>query len=194
MTHEPATPSGAGSGPDDLRTLLVARARDLAAPRAEAVVARPALLVLHAGSLRCAVAAHRVREVLAPAVVSGLPRRGHDLVGLRATRRGAVPVADLCRLAGEPALDPGRAQVVVLDADEPLGLLAEAVELVEQPDGEAGVAAPVPVAIPGTVGADGVVRLDVDALLADSRLRVPRPASPDDTDPRDPQGAPWTSS
>lgn len=178
---------------DTLQALLEARARELAAPRREAVVERPTELLLHAGSLRCAVPAGRVREVLAPGEVTALPRRGHELVGLRASRRGAVPLADLCRLAGEPALDPAGSHVVVLDGDEPIGLVAEAVaaaEATERPDRATPTTS---LRIPGTVRADGVLALDVDALLTDPRLRAGRPAPAPDPRPRAPQGAPWTS-
>jgi len=172
------------TNPEAVQALLEQRARALAEPLPEVAAPRSIQILLQAGSGRVAVPGTKVREVLPPGGVMPLPRRDSALVGLRSTRHGPVAVADLAVLAGEAPLDPRTAVVVVLVGDDPIGLLAAAADVDESPPSDATTPSP-GAPLPGAVRPDGVLVLDVDALLDDRRLRAPAPAgSPD------PQGGP----
>ena len=92
---------------------------------------------------------------------------------------------------------------MVLDAEEPLGVLVDAAEVVVGGVPRSAATSdlvPSVARLPGTVGAGGLIELDIDALLADPRLRVavarrrPRPLASEQLVPRppalDPDGGP----
>lgn len=159
---------------DETRAVLLRRARRLAEPqRSVAPPAADQAVHLEVNGRRFLVPSWRVREILPPGPVATIPGRAHELRGVRATRSGAVVLADLSALSGHGNVAaPESCLVVVLDAPEPLGLLADRAVTAEPAEG-----AFIPSdtsALAGRVTADGVLALDVDALLGDPRLRATR--------------------
>ena len=128
-----------------------------------------------------ALDAATVMQVIPTRGLCRLPAGGAGLVALTVVGGEAVPVADLAMLLGLGEAAHHRPFTVVLDGDDPVGLLVE--EAIEVgPIHEDDV-----LPFPGdrdTVGRlqrglapDDVVMLDAQALLADHRLVVPRPST-----------------
>lgn len=128
-------------------------------------------IVLHIGEARVAVPLHRVRTVAAPGPVAGLPRAGHLLVGARLVGGEMIAVADLGPVLGTPSDAPAASRsVVVLDSeDAPLGVAADVVSNVEV-DADIATGDASASALVSGVTSDGVLLLDVDAVLADRRF------------------------
>lgn len=151
--------------------ILRARAQVLARPStADDRDSAPAI-VLHIGTARVAVPVHRVRIVAAPGPVAAIPRSGHLLVGARLVGGEVIALADLGPVLGSQSDSPTASRtVVVLDsAAAPLGIVADHVANIEV-DAEIATGDTSPSGFVAGVTGDGVVLLDVDAVLADPRF------------------------
>lgn len=167
------TPTSARALPDaDARAVLERRARHLAEPKVAESHARDQAVRLEVSGRWYSVPSSLVREVLAPGPVAGLPGRGHALQGVRSAGSGVVVLADLSALSTQVGVsDPDECFVVVIDGTAPLGLLADRVTMADST--EQPPATPRTGGFTGGMTPDGVVLVDVEALLADARLSVP---------------------
>jgi chemotaxis signal transduction protein len=167
-------PTGAVRGEHE--DLLRRRAAALAAPSAATGErSLEEVVLLRVGERSFSVPADRVREILPPGPLTGIPQGDHLLVGIRASRGGAVAVSDVTALvAGDGVADPATCLCVVLDGPDPLGILADGATALER-DAAAVRLEPDDGAL-ASVAPDGVISLDVDAVLAHPRLRIEAPA------------------
>jgi chemotaxis signal transduction protein len=175
-----AAPSG------EAETILRSRADDLARVPTAGADGSTASVILDLGGPRVAVPVHRVRSVAGPGPVAEVPLAGHLLVGARILGGEVVAVADLGPALGSPSDAPAATRwVVVLDAGgAPLGVLADRISSMDV-DLEAAADIGSSNSLVRRVTADGVLVLDVDAVLADARFtasagadRAPSPPPP----------------
>lgn len=178
MTTSPDTPERSA---DDVDEVLQARARALAVPRsAQAADERSAELHLVAriGDRTVAIPAARARHVVPSTPLARLVECGTAISGLAAVHGDLVPIADvsaLLQLGGDDGPTQGSHFVVVDDEGSRIGLVVdEVVELRSLHPGD--VAADSSGTRSGSitgVAPGGVYVLDLDGLLADSRLWPP---------------------
>lgn len=157
--------------------VLRARAQALAVPQVGVLEdERDPLLVFAVGDARVGIARARVREVLPPGPVAGLPAEAGAVIGLRATRRDLLPVIEATAVVGAGTLPPPhRCHVVALDGAEPLGVLVEAVlGLVPAP--ATLLTATTSNGFTLGVTTDHLVVLDADGVLDAHRFAVRRTA------------------
>lgn len=176
----PRNPTGPEAGPEvDVARVLAERARLLAEPGEERAPVGESHLLAAAGGAKVALPTARARNVVAARPLSRLPGSGAAIIGLAAVQGGLVPVVDLSLLiagAGGGAAAYGQL-LLIDDRASRLGLRVDRVEgLISLGDAEHGARSAEPSTTPGLVARvapGGVLVLDLDALLADPRLRAP---------------------
>jgi purine-binding chemotaxis protein CheW len=157
------------------------------------LLARPALdhgqsgtdhLVLTVAEMRLAVPLTALRRTAAPGAVTRLPGLPPELPAVREVGGELLCLADTASLIGSAgSREPAEQHVVVLEDENPLGLLVdEVLDLVGLETSELHPVTPVGAAEPSLlagVTANGTLVLDIAALLADPRLHL-SPGSTDD--------------
>lgn len=155
--------------------VLEQRARALSRPTTQEFRTGRDHMVTVIGAQRVAVPVTAVREVLAPAPVTRLPRTPPELPGVRAVRGEVLCLADTAAVLG---LSHDRAQeeqhVVVLLGEAPLGLLVDEIaELTTIDEAEMGRPPATGSSFANLLTAvtrSGTLLLDPSAVLADPRL------------------------
>ena len=183
--HDGATASPAAT------RIFERRAQDLARPTHAAIPAGDLHLIARVGSQRVAVPITSLRSVAPVPPITRLSMEGELLTGLIALAGEVVEVVDLARLLGiHSSNEPDRLIMVVQDGDASLALTVDGVDgqeallpyLIDRIDlSDAERLAPASIATP--VGRDGLLALDVSALLADPRLSPPGARSADGGSP-----------
>jgi chemotaxis signal transduction protein len=165
--------------------VLEARARALAQPPSAPADDAGELLVFTVGDTRLGVPLDRVREVLPPGPTTLLPGGPHALAGVRVVHGQLVVVANPGPVLGVEERRPpsSRFAVVLEDRWAPVGLLADAIDGVVREDPAARPAGGA--GFVESVTAEGVLVLDVDALLADPRLTAVPSRSSDHPEPNE---------
>lgn len=167
--------------------VLRRRAEELAEPVELVEQRSPAALVLEVGEHRYALPLDRVRRILGPGPMSSVPRGDHHLVGVRSAGGDPIVVGDLAAaFEGRPTPSPRECVVVVVDGADPLGLLAERVQLADLADLDAAAIHQQERSdVIASVAPGGIALLDPDRIQADPRFSTgPIGAAPERGDER----------
>ncbi|MDP3173213.1 MAG: chemotaxis protein CheW [Phenylobacterium sp.] len=123
-----------------------------------------------AGGRRYALDANHVAEVFRRPRVTRVPHAPSSLDGVANLRGAVVPVVALARLLNRPETPTSGERVILLRADEPLGLAVDEVMAVEDAPTPGGMR---------LVEADGAEPIDLESLLAEAFAGLARRERPD---------------
>lgn len=167
---------------DEEARILEQRTRALARPVAAARRETGADLVLRVSGERYAIAAAEVLSASALTRLTPLPHSPPELAGLTSRAGRVLPVFDLRAVLGLPlATLPEHGRMVILGTvDAPVAVTVDAIDAVETSTAEA-LAEPPPTTSAALrrvllgVDADGILHLDVPALLERLVVDIPPP-------------------
>jgi purine-binding chemotaxis protein CheW len=165
------------STPEEHRSVLEARARELARPLSPAREAGTLLEVarFRSGGQPYALETRFVHEVLRGVELTPLPGAPPLLRGLTLLRGEVLPLVELAPLFGRPATHTGDVVLVVGASRPELGLCVEEVEEVASLPRDTLLAPPAALEATASglvsgIHREGLILLEAEALLRDSRL------------------------